>query len=308
MEGVCPMKRLIYLMLALVLVVCAAGSASATETEPPSEAAPSSTEEKVEFPSETTPAESGETEAPPTETSQTEPAPTEETGTPSGTEAPPEMITEPPASTEPPETAAPQPKETETIPVPATEETAAQTTAQTVTEETTVETTTEPTVTETTEMVTTSEETVTETTVPPTTEPTGPFPGGGGFWLWICGGLVVLGLGLLVLGTHRTKRRKGHGVPLRLEVLAGDVRSKNALLYLKDTLWIGNSRQCDIQVRGKHIPAQAARIYTQDCFLFVESLSEDVRVRVGGMRIYAPNLLRSGDEITIEGCKFRLLF
>lgn len=292
------MKRLIHLLLAIVLAASIAGPASAAETAPPSETAPSSTGEKVEFPGETTP----------TETSQTEPALTEETGTPSGTEAAPEMTTEPPASTEPPETAAPQRKETENIPLPTTEETAAETTTETATEETTVETTTEATVTETTEVPTTSEQTETETTVPPTTKPIVPFPGEGGFWLWLCIGLGVLGIALLILGNRRPKRRKGHGVPLRLEVISGDVRAKGALLYLKDTLWIGNSRQCDIQIRGKNIPEQAARIYTQDCFLYVESLSEDVRIRVGGMRIYAPNLLRSGDEITIGKCKFRLLF
>ena len=293
------MKRLIHLMLAIALVVCSAGSALAAETVPLSESAPYSTEEKTEFPSETTSLETGDTEASASETSETETPPSEE-GTADDT-------TEPPASSQPAvEATAPQYEETETVPT--TAETTVETASEPVTEETTTEATTEATVMETTEMSTTSEQTETETTVPPTTKPAWPFLGEGSSWLWLCAGLAVLGIALLVLGGSRKKHGKHHGVPLRLEVIAGDIRVKNALLYLEDTLWIGNSRQCDIQLKGKKIPPQAARIYTQDCFLYVEALSEDVRVCVGGMRIYSPNLLRSGDEITIGNCKFCLLF
>lgn len=128
---------------------------------------------------------------------------------------------------------------------------------------------------------------------------------------WHTIALAFVFFALIVLIIRRAvhyPRKKDVGVPLRLEVLAGEVRNKQNTLYIDNELSIGYSSKCSIRLVGKSTTDIVARIYIKNSFLYIDSLSDDAKIRVGGIRIFEPNLLRSGDEITIGKVIFKLYF
>lgn len=128
-------------------------------------------------------------------------------------------------------------------------------------------------------------------------------------WQFIALAFLFFALIVLILQRAvRYPRKKEVGIPLRLEVLAGEVRNKQNTLFIDKELSIGYSSKCSIRLVGKSSADIVARIYLKNSFLYIDSLSEDAKIRVGGIRIFEPNLLRSGDEITIGKVIFKLYF
>ena len=124
------------------------------------------------------------------------------------------------------------------------------------------------------------------------------------------GAAVLVGIVLTAALLHRKKKRPGNvapaGIQLRLEVLYGSLSSKKRQFVLSDSLFIGSDRRC-----GVILPDAAplhARVFLQDGAIFIEDLNSPNGTALAGMRIYAPNPLRSGEQIMIGQNCFAFYF
>lgn len=119
---------------------------------------------------------------------------------------------------------------------------------------------------------------------------------------------LLLAAVLVWLGRKRRNRRRG-GIPMRLEVFSGTpADGTGTLLYLTDELTIGRSGRCDLSWRDKDVSPQNSRIFLKGQMIYIEDLGSVCGTALGGMRLYGPNRLRSGDEISIGNVRFTLKF
>ena len=95
---------------------------------------------------------------------------------------------------------------------------------------------------------------------------------------------------------------------MRLEVLFGTPVGGSGTLYLTDELIIGSSSRCDLRWQDKDISPENTRIFLKEQMVYIEDLGSACGTALGGMRLHAPNRLRSGDEISIGSVRFVLRF
>ena len=88
-------------------------------------------------------------------------------------------------------------------------------------------------------------------------------------------------------------------VCIRFEVERGRCLTRERSLYLVQDLIIGRSQECDLVFDEPDINDRNSRIIMQNGEIYLEDLDSTKGTAIGGMRIYAPNRLRSGDVITI---------
>ena len=148
-------------------------------------------------------------------------------------------------------------------------------------------------------------------------------PGISGALLFIIiGGVVVLLLLavvlILVLGRSRKKKKAAPkqgpgamtpdvppvqqmnaGVPMRLDVLYGELTGASRQFTLTDSFFIGSDRRCDFVLTGPEVAAMHARIFTEGGEVYIEDLNSQTGTALGGMRLHAPNRLRPGDQVMI---------
>ena len=98
-------------------------------------------------------------------------------------------------------------------------------------------------------------------------------------------------------------------VIMKLDVVSGNCKNKNDRVVFRDEVIIGRSSSCDIVFEDESVAPQNSRIFLQDNLIYIENISDEKGVTcLGGMKIYAPNRLRSGDEISVGNVKFVLRF
>jgi hypothetical protein len=131
--------------------------------------------------------------------------------------------------------------------------------------------------------------------------------------LWVVIGGVVLVGG--VLTAVLLLRKKPHpqtaqagGLYMKLEVLDGHYAGKADHVYLQSEILIGRGKECDIVFHDKDMSGKNARIFLQDNVIYIEDLNSKNGTALGGMKIYSPNRLRSGDVISVGGVRFLLKF
>jgi len=88
-------------------------------------------------------------------------------------------------------------------------------------------------------------------------------------------------------------------VCIRFEVERGRCLTRERSLCLVQDLIIGRSQECDLVFDEPDINDRNSRIIMQNGEIYLEDLDSTKGTAIGGMRIYAPNRLRSGDVITI---------
>lgn len=88
-------------------------------------------------------------------------------------------------------------------------------------------------------------------------------------------------------------------VCLHIQVERGRCLTRDRNLYLVQELIIGRSQECDLVFDEPEIANRNSRIIKRDGDIYIEDLDSPKGTSIGGMRIYAPNRLRSGDVITI---------
>ena len=135
-------------------------------------------------------------------------------------------------------------------------------------------------------------------------------PGGKGslfLWIGIALGAVII-LGIVIAIVLSTKHRKSAAVVMRAVVEFGTVHNLRERYYLEKSLTIGSGKGCDIVIPGASVSPKNTRIYLDNNIVYVEDLNSERGTMIGGMRIYSPNRLRSGDVITVGNTSIRFLF
>lgn len=95
---------------------------------------------------------------------------------------------------------------------------------------------------------------------------------------------------------------------MRLEVISGECMNLKKEYIFTDEFLIGRHRKCDLVFRNKGMELYNTKIFWKGQMIYIEDLSSKNGTALNGMRLYAPNRLRSGDEITIGAVRFKLFF
>lgn len=135
--------------------------------------------------------------------------------------------------------------------------------------------------------------------------------------IWVIVGVVAVLLIIAVIAVARAGKKNkkraggaaaaGKGIYMKLDVIAGSYAGPKTL-YLDEELTIGSKPKCDIVWKNPDVAPVHARIFVKDQIVYIEDFGTPDGTRLGGMRIYAPNRLRSGDEISMGSVAFRLRF
>ena len=131
-------------------------------------------------------------------------------------------------------------------------------------------------------------------------------------WVGIGGvGILLVAGAFLLVKKRRNKAAPTTPLPyhifIKLEIIDGEYAG-NQEFYLQNSLTIGRNKTCDIVLKHQHVSDKNARIFVQDNTVYIEDLNSKNGTALGGMRIFSPNKLRSGDIISIGSVKFRLKF
>lgn len=110
-------------------------------------------------------------------------------------------------------------------------------------------------------------------------------------------------------GRNGSRRTPEPGiVGLKLEVVSGRCKEDGKIFYLGNQLLIGSAKSCDIVFSDSSVSGRSTRVFLKEQTVYIEDLNEHTNTSLCGMKIYAPNRLRSGDEIQIGNVCFRFLF
>lgn len=154
----------------------------------------------------------------------------------------------------------------------------------------------------------------------PDNEADDPENGGGKRKLFLILGIaagVLLAAVAAVLVFLKGKNRKagenggshdGSGIFMKMEVISGRYAGSRTTFLLKDQLLIGSGKNCDMIWNDAGVAPQNTRVFLKDQVVYVEDLNSPEGTFLCGMRIYSPNRLRSGNDISIGGVSFRLRF
>ena len=127
---------------------------------------------------------------------------------------------------------------------------------------------------------------------------------------------VILLAALVVLLVMKSRKKNtgsgtgqaNGGIFIKLEVITGQYAGSATTFQLKDQLLIGSGKQCDLIWRDPGVAPQNTRVFLQDQVVYIEDLNSPGGTYLCGMRLYAPNRLRSGNDISIGDVSFRLRF
>ena len=77
---------------------------------------------------------------------------------------------------------------------------------------------------------------------------------------------------------------------------------------LERDLILGSDPTCGAVFADSSLSAQNSRIFIRNGQVYIDDLNTDSNTTVSGMKIYAPNQLRDGDDVTIGRVHFRVRF
>ena len=134
----------------------------------------------------------------------------------------------------------------------------------------------------------------------------------------ICGTILLLMLIVIAVLLLKKKQPDGDddpdeddgavGLPVRIEVLSGACYNAKLDFRLRRNLTIGTDSGCDLVFDdAMMLPLHAVISLDADTVMLEECADSGVTC-IGGMKIFAPNRLRSGDIITIGNTSFAVFF
>ncbi len=134
----------------------------------------------------------------------------------------------------------------------------------------------------------------------------------------ICGGALLILLILIVAlllrrrssaDTETSARSSAsRGAQIRIEVLSGLCYNAALDFHLRRNLTIGADRGCDLVFDDPDMQPMHAVISRNGGIVTLAECSDTQNTYVGGMKIFAPNRLRSGDIVTIGSTSFQIFF
>jgi len=119
---------------------------------------------------------------------------------------------------------------------------------------------------------------------------------------------LIVAIAVCLIRKSRSRSIRGVAIRMKLKVLSGTCRKDGKEILLGDELFIGSDKSCDLVFQDVGMAARNARIFFKDGIIYIENLSAMQNLSIGGMKIYQPNRLRSGDEIAMGNARFCLLF
>ena len=146
------------------------------------------------------------------------------------------------------------------------------------------------------------------------TEPEPPEQGSSPLLFALIGGGCTLLAVIVILAVLRGIRStgkaapSGNGICITMELLGGTCATPQREFRMQNELLIGSDKRCDIVLPEAGIAPQNTRIFVQDQMLYIEDLNPESSTLLSGMKIHAPNRLRSGDEITVGNVHMRFRF
>jgi len=126
--------------------------------------------------------------------------------------------------------------------------------------------------------------------------------------VWVAVGItVLLAAGFFGLTAAKKRKIRNNSVRMRINVLSGgNIRVKESY-YLYDKIQIGTEKKCDIVIPSDN-GTVSFRIYKLDQMIYIEDMETADGILLNGMRLFTPNRLRSGDEITAGNVVLQVLF
>lgn len=134
----------------------------------------------------------------------------------------------------------------------------------------------------------------------------------------VCGAIVLILLIVIFVILLRKKRpadtdepthgSSSWGMPVRLEILSGECYNAELNLRLRRNLTIGTDKGCDIVFEDSAMQPLHAVISVDSNTVTLDECSSAGVTYIGGMKIFAPNRLRSGDIVTIGATSFCIFF
>lgn len=133
----------------------------------------------------------------------------------------------------------------------------------------------------------------------------------------VCGSILLILLIIIAVlllrkkqpsGNHDPDIGSGRGIPIEIEVLSGMCYNAELDFRLRRNLTIGTDKGCDLVFEDAKMRPMHAAISVTDGGIMLEETSDAGVTYIGGMKIFAPNRLRSGDIVTIGSTSFRVIF
>lgn len=121
----------------------------------------------------------------------------------------------------------------------------------------------------------------------------------------IAGSVLLIVLIIVAAVVLRRKKPSGvRGLTVRVEVLSGLCYNTEFIFPLRRELTIGVDRKCDLVFEDPGMLPVHAVITRSAGTITLSECGDTGNTYIGGMKIFAPNRLRSGDIITIADTSF----
>ena len=128
----------------------------------------------------------------------------------------------------------------------------------------------------------------------------------------VCAAAAVIAVAAVIVIVARKKPGKAAedsgGIFIRAEIVSGECLSKKREFRLNGFLTIGSASDCDIILTEDDASPLNTRIYFYDNMITIEDMNRESNTSISGMRIHAPNRLRSGDEVTVGSVRMIFRF
>ncbi|MCH5268473.1 MAG: FHA domain-containing protein [Lachnospiraceae bacterium] len=137
-------------------------------------------------------------------------------------------------------------------------------------------------------------------------------------WIYIIIGiaaaiLIIVCICVVIFCSKKGSRKRKKGKPenavfMKVEIISGKCKTADRDFYLEDELWVGSGSDCDLVFAEADVSKHNTRIYRQQQMIYIEDMDSAQGTVLEGMRLHAPNPLRSGDEISIGSVRFVFRF
>ena len=134
----------------------------------------------------------------------------------------------------------------------------------------------------------------------------------------VCGAVLLILLVIIIVllmkkrkpadGDEVPRSGPSRGIPIRVEVLSGLCYNADLHFHLRRNLTIGCDSGCDLVFEDARMLPMHAVISRASGVVTIAECADTGNTYVGGMKIFAPNRLRSGDIVTVGSTTFRVFF
>lgn len=109
-------------------------------------------------------------------------------------------------------------------------------------------------------------------------------------------------------GEHPTHAMTVRGLSVQIEMLEGMCYNRSLSFHLRRNLTIGTDKGCDLVLDDPALLPMHAVISRDSGVVTLRECGDTQNTYIGGMKIFLPNRLRSGDIVTLGTTSFRILF